>query len=63
MIGLILTLIVVGLLLWAAKTYIPMDPAIANIITAVVVIATIIYVLAAFGLGLPNTPVPMLHVR
>lgn len=45
----ILVIIVAGVILWAAKKYIPMDPAMKNILTAVVVIAALLYVLKAFG--------------
>ena len=43
-------LIVVGVLLWLVNTYIPMDPKIAGILNAVVVIAVVIYLLQIFGL-------------
>lgn len=43
-------LIVVGVLLWLVNTYIPMDPKIAGILNAVVVIAVVVYLLQIFGL-------------
>jgi hypothetical protein len=43
-------LIVVGVLLWLVNTYIPMDPKIAGLLNAVVVIAVVIYLLQVFGL-------------
>jgi 1-acyl-sn-glycerol-3-phosphate acyltransferase len=45
----VLTLIVVGVLLMFINKYIPMDGKIKNILNAVVVIATILWVLYAFG--------------
>jgi type IV secretory pathway TrbL component len=49
LITLVVTLIVVGVLLWAVNTYIPMDPTIKKIINIVVVIAVVLWLLAAFG--------------
>jgi len=44
-----LVIIVVGVLLWLAQTYIPMDANIKKILTAVVVVVLVLWVLAAFG--------------
>ena len=49
LISLVIVLIVVGVLLWAANTYIPMDPKIKTIMNVVVVIAVILWLLSAFG--------------
>lgn len=46
----LVVLVVVGLLLWLAKRYIPMDPMMSNILTAVVVIAVVLFLLKAFRL-------------
>jgi type IV secretory pathway TrbL component len=48
--SLVITLIVIGVLLWAVNTYIPMDGKIKNILNVVVVIGVILWVLYAFGL-------------
>ncbi|WFE74921.1 Thivi_2564 family membrane protein [Roseinatronobacter sp. S2] len=48
--NLIVTLIVVGVLLWAVNTYIPMDRKIKSILNAVIVIAVILWLLSAFGI-------------
>lgn len=48
--NLILTLIVIGVLLWLANTYIPMDGTIKKIMNAVVIIAVVLWLLTAFGL-------------
>lgn len=49
LIQLVVTLIVVGVLLWAMNTYIPMDPKIRNIINIVVVVAVVLWLLRVFG--------------
>jgi len=49
LIGLILTLVVVGILLWLVNNYIPMDAKIKTIINVVVVIVVVIWLLQAFG--------------
>jgi hypothetical protein len=50
LIGLVLTLVVVGVLLWLLNNYIPMDGKIKRILNAVVVIVVVIWLLQAFGL-------------
>ena len=49
LLSLVITLIVVGVLLWCMNQYVPMDPKIKQIVNIVVVIAVVIYVLSAFG--------------
>ena len=49
LITLVVTLIVVGVLLWLVNQYIPMDPKIKTIINVVVVIAVVLWLLSAFG--------------
>jgi hypothetical protein len=46
----LITLIVVGVLLWLVNTYIPMDRKIKNILNVVVIIAVVFWLLRAFGL-------------
>ena len=50
LIGVVLTLVVVGVLLWLLNNYIPMDGKIKRILNAVVVIVVVIWLLQAFGL-------------
>jgi len=50
LISLIVTLIVIGVLLWLVNTYIPMDGKIKGILNAVVVIVVVLWLLQAFGL-------------
>jgi len=49
LINIVITLIVVGVLLWLVNTYIPMDSKIKQILNIVVVIAVILWLLQAFG--------------
>jgi hypothetical protein len=48
LIQLVVILIVIGVLLWLANTYIPMDPKIKQIINVVVVIAVVLWLLTIF---------------
>jgi hypothetical protein len=50
LIGLVLTLVVVGVLLWLLNNYVPMDGKIKSIINLVVVVVVVIWVLQALGL-------------
>lgn len=50
LLSVVITLIVVGVLLWLVNSYIPMDGKIKNILNAVVVIAVVIWLLYAFGI-------------
>lgn len=49
LLSLILAIIVVGILLWAVNSFIPMDGKIKSILNAVVVILLILWLLQAFG--------------
>jgi len=44
-----IVLIVAGVLLWLAKAYIPMDPAVSRVLTIVVVCVLVLWVLSLFG--------------
>lgn len=46
----VITLIVVGVLLWLVNTYIPMDAKIKKLLNIVVVVAVVLWLLSAFGL-------------
>ena len=50
LLSIVITLIVVGVLLWLVNSYVPMDGKIKQILNAVVVIAVLIWLLYAFGL-------------
>ncbi len=49
LIGLVITLVVVGVILWLINSYIPMQSTIKKILNAVVVIVVILWLLSAFG--------------
>lgn len=49
-IAIIIILIVIGVLLWLANTYIPMDVKIKTILNILVLLAVIIWLLTRFGL-------------
>ena len=49
LISLIITLIVVGVLLWLINTYIPMDGKIKKILNVVVVVCVVVWLLNSFG--------------
>lgn len=50
LLSLIITLIVVGVLLWLVNVYIPMDPVIKRIINIVVIIVVVLWLLSVFGI-------------
>lgn len=50
LVNLVVTLIVVGVGLWAINTYVPMDRKIKSILNIVVVIVVVLWLLRAFGL-------------
>ncbi len=49
LVSVVLTLIVVGVLLWLINTFIPMDGTIKRILNIVVVIAVVLWLLYGFG--------------
>jgi hypothetical protein len=58
LVNVVLTLIVVGVLLWLINRFIPMQGTIKSILNAVVVICVVLWLLSAFGLlG------PLNHIR
>lgn len=58
LLGLIVSLMVLGLILWLINTYVPMDPKIKTILNVAVVIFVILWLLSAFGLFAPlNQPI------
>ncbi len=50
MLSIVITLIIVGVLLWLVNAYIPMDAKIKKILNIVVVICVIVWLLYAFGI-------------
>ena len=63
LITVVITLIVVGVLLWLINTFIPMDGTIKRIVNIVVVIAVVLWLLSVFGvLGqIGNVRVPQVR--
>ena len=49
LIGLVLTLVVVGVLLWLLNNYVPMDGKIKSIINVLVVVVVVVWVLQGVG--------------
>ena len=48
LIGLIVVLVIVGVILWAVNSYIPMDAKIKNILNIAVVIVVVLWLLSLF---------------
>ena len=62
MLSILITLIVIGVLLYLVNAFIPMDGKIKTIINIVVVICVILWLVQVFGLlGYANVPVPRVH--
>jgi hypothetical protein len=51
MIALLLTLVVVGVILYLIETYIPMSPPIKTVLRVVVVIILVLWLLRLFGIA------------
>lgn len=49
LVQLVLVLVIVGLILWAINSYIPMEATIKKILNVVVIIVVILWVLNVFG--------------
>ena len=63
LISVIVTLIVVGVLLWLVNTYIPMDGKIKKILNGVVVICVVVWLLFAFGILNHSSEITVPQVR
>lgn len=50
LISLIVAIVMVGLVLWAVNSFIPMEATIKRILNIVVIVAVVIWLLYAFGL-------------
>jgi len=63
LIGLVVTLIVIGVCLWLVNSYIPMDGKIKQVLNIVVVVAVVLWLLVVFGVfgSLSNVQVPRLR--
>ncbi len=56
MIGLIVTLVIIGVCLYLIENYVPMDGTIKTVIRVVVVLCVVLYLLSAFGIV--DVPLP-----
>ena len=65
MIQVLITLVVIGVLLWALNTYVPMDAKIKSLLNIVVVLCVVFWLLNVLGvlayLGSIGGSVPRLH--
>jgi len=62
--GLILSLVIIGLVVWLLVKYVPMVESIRSIVIIVAVLICLLIVLQAFGLlgaGVLTAPVPRVH--
>jgi small-conductance mechanosensitive channel len=50
LVQLVVTLIVIGVVMWLINAYIPMQSAIKKILNVVVVLVVLLFVLSAFGI-------------
>lgn len=58
LLGLVVTIVVVGFLLWLLTKYVPMEPMVRQILVAVVVIVLALWILSALGvLGALDRPI------
>jgi hypothetical protein len=64
LLSILITLVIVGVLLWLVNSCIPMNGKIKKILNAVVVIAVILWLLSAFGiLGTHTMHLRNVHIR
>lgn len=49
LLSLVLTLVVIGLVLWAINTYVPLDPAIKRILNIAVIVLVILWLVYSLG--------------
>ena len=59
----VITLIVVGILLWLVNNYVPMDGKIKRILNGVVVISVVVWLLFAFGVLDDVRGIQLPHMR
>ncbi len=63
MIALVITLVVIGVLLWLINTYVPMDGKIKKLINVVVSICVVVWLLYQFGVLGPGHDIPVPRLR
>jgi len=62
LIHIVITLVIVGFLLWLVNRFIPMQSSISSILNGVVVIAVVLWLLSVFGIFHLHA-LPHVHVR
>jgi hypothetical protein len=50
LLSLVLTIVVVGVLLWLVESFIPMDPTIKRVLVVAVVVFLVLWIISATGL-------------
>jgi hypothetical protein len=65
LVSVLISLSIVGVVLWLINTYMPMDGKIKNILNVVVVIMVILWLASGFGLfgSLSNMHMESFHIR
>jgi hypothetical protein len=65
LISVLISLVIVGVVLWLINTYIPMDGKIKKILNVVVVIVVILWLLSGFGVfsSMSNIHMGNFHMR
>lgn len=63
MLSFIITLIIVGVLLYCVNQYLPMDGKIKNILNIVIVVCVVFWLLAQFGVFHYGHDIPVPQVR
>jgi hypothetical protein len=61
-VGLIITIAIVGVILWAVNTLLPMDPKIKQVLNVIVIVVLLIWLLQLF-VGIGPTVGPILSNR
>ena len=63
MLQVVITLVIIGILLYVVNAYVPMDAKIKQILNVVVVLCVVLWLLSVFGVFayLGSGPVPRLH--
>jgi hypothetical protein len=61
MIALLITLAVIGLLVYLVNTYVPMAAPWKNLFNIIAIVLTVIWLLNVFGIFAYDTPLPRYH--
>jgi uncharacterized membrane protein YuzA (DUF378 family) len=61
MLGVVFTLVVIGVLLYLMENFVPMNATIKRLIYIVVAICVVFWLISVFGLLSYDVPIPRLH--